>query len=52
LISIEEGAELHARVNLEPGKEQPRSEGALSATPKPVNTAVVPPTGELARVNV
>ncbi len=51
LISIEEGAELHARVNLEPGKEQPRSESALSATPKPVNTAVVPPTGQLARVN-
>jgi cytoskeletal protein CcmA (bactofilin family) len=51
LISIEEGAEVHAKVNLELGKEQPRSESALSATPKPV-TAVVPPTGELARVNV
>jgi cytoskeletal protein CcmA (bactofilin family) len=51
LISIEEGAELHARVNLEAGKEQPRFEGAPSATPKPVNTAVVPPTGQLARVN-
>jgi cytoskeletal protein CcmA (bactofilin family) len=51
LISIEEGAEVRARVNLELGKEQPRSEGALSAAPKPVNNAVVPPAGELARVN-
>jgi len=51
LISIEEGAEVHAKVNLELGKEQPRSENALSVTPKPVNPAVVPPTGELARVN-
>jgi cytoskeletal protein CcmA (bactofilin family) len=51
LISIEEGAEVHARVNMERGEERPRSEGTLSAAPKPVNNAVVPPTGELARVN-
>lgn len=51
LLSIEEGAEVHASVNLELGKEPPRSENALSATPKSVNTAVVPPTGQLARVN-
>jgi cytoskeletal protein CcmA (bactofilin family) len=51
LISIEEGAEVHARVNMERGEERPRSDGALSAAPKPVNNALVPPTGELARVN-
>lgn len=51
LISVEEGAVLHARVNLEPSKELSRSESAQSATPKPVNTPVVPPTGQLARVN-
>jgi cytoskeletal protein CcmA (bactofilin family) len=52
LISIEEGAEVHAKVNLERGEERTHSEGTLSAAPKPVSTAVVPPAGELARVNV
>jgi cytoskeletal protein CcmA (bactofilin family) len=51
LISIEEGAEVHAKVNLERGEERSRSEGTLSAAPKPANTALVPPAGELARVN-
>ena len=51
LISIEEGAEVRAKVNLERGEERPRSEGTPSAVPKPVNTALVPPAGELARVN-
>jgi cytoskeletal protein CcmA (bactofilin family) len=51
LISIEEGAEVHARVNLERGEGRPRSEGTLSEALKPVNSALVPPTGELARVN-
>lgn len=51
LISIEEGAKVQAKVNMERGLEQPRSESAPSATAKPVNTAVVPPTGQMARVN-
>jgi cytoskeletal protein CcmA (bactofilin family) len=50
-ISIEEGAEVHAKVNLERDEERPRSEAAVNAAPKPVNTALVRSTGELARVN-
>lgn len=51
LISIEEGAEVHAKVSLEREEVRPRSEGALGAITKPANTALVRSAGELARVN-
>lgn len=51
LISIEEGAEVHAKVSLERDEERPRSEGTLSAVPRPTNTSLVRSTETLARVN-